>query len=355
MIHSRKLPAEEIMSNSKILMVYTGGTIGMYKNPETGALAPVDFSQISAQVPELKKFDFRLDAISFDPVIDSSNVTPTFWQQLALTIADNYDKYDGFVVLHGTDTMSYTASALSFMLTNLLKPIILTGSQLPIGTLRSDGKLNLITALEIAAAKHKGKAIVPEVCVYFENHLYRGNRTSKQNAEFFDAFRSSNYPPLAEVGINIRYNYGAIRVPKKQAQLEVTTALSADVAILKLFPGMSAKAARAIINSEGLKAIVLESYGAGNAPTDSWFLELIEEAVSKNIIVLNITQCSAGSVMMGHYDTSVELMQLGVLSGKDLTTEAAVTKLMLLLGKQKKLNYVKELIQQPLAGEMSAV
>jgi len=279
------------MEERKILIIYTGGTIGMVIDPETNSLVPFDFENVSNHVPELRKFDFQIKSISFEPLVDSSDMNPDIWIQLVTMIEENYSEFDGFVVLHGTDTMAYTASALSFMLHNLQKPVILTGSQLPLGTIRTDGKENLITALEIAAAQKNRQALVPEVCIYFKDKLFRGNRTTKYNAEHFHAFRSDNYQPLAEAGIHIKYNYPYIRYTTLNGTFKVTKKMDTGIALLKIFPGINRDVVRAVLGAPNIKAVVLETYGSGNAPTSKWFLDCIEEAIEKGIIILNVTQC----------------------------------------------------------------
>jgi L-asparaginase len=336
-----------------ILIIYTGGTIGMITEPLTGSLVPVDFKEISAQLPELRKFDFDISTYTFNPVVDSSDITPEFWVELAAVIEREYLKHDGFVILHGTDTMCYTASALSFMLEDLNKPVIFTGSQLPIGVLRTDGKENLLTAIEIAAETRNGQPMVPEVCILFQNKLFRGNRTSKHNAEYFNAFVSENYPPLAEAGISIHYNYSAIHYPVNIKPLKVHTRLDDHVVILKLFPGIRKEYVIAVLTLPGLRALVLETFGAGNASTADWFIKAIHEACERGLIILNVTQCPAGSVNPGKYETSRLLHQSGAVNGRDLTTEAAVTKLMFLLGHDNDPVRVKEHLNESLSGEIT--
>ncbi len=340
-------------NKTSILIIYTGGTIGMITDPKTGSLAPFDFDHIMVQVPELKKFGFKLDSITFEKLMDSSNITPETWIHLAELIEKNYDKYDGFVILHGTDTMAYSASALSFMLENLDKPVIFTGSQLPIGTIRTDGKENFISAVEIAAAQNNGRPEVPEVCIFFENKLYRGNRTTKHNADYFDAFRSYNYPELAKAGINITYNHLAINHPKEKQKLKVYKYMDANIAILKIFPGITPEVLDSYLNIKGLKGLILESYGSGNAPTDEWFTKKITEIINKGIIIINVTQCSAGSVEMGVYETSLGLKDAGVISGKEITTEAAVTKMMFLLGQKYSKEKIIDCLSKSIRGEIN--
>jgi L-asparaginase len=336
-----------------VLIIYTGGTIGMVHDPVTGSLVPIDFKHITDHVPVIGNFGFNLQSISFDPVKDSSNIDPEMWIKMAETIEENYNSFDGFVVLHGTDTMAYSASALSFMLENLSKPVIFTGSQLPIGLPRTDGRENLITSIEIAAAQNNGLPLVPEVCIYFDNELTRGNRTTKFSAEHFDAFNSPNYPPLAEVGLHLKYNFSNIHYPDKKKRLKVHKTFDNNVGILKLFPGISRNFVQAVISTKGMKAIIIETFGSGNAPTYKWFLDDLKRFINRGGIILNVTQCHGGSVEMGLYETSREMMAAGVVSGKDIISEASVTKLMLLLGKCATREEVIECLGRPLAGEIS--
>lgn len=339
--------------NTSVLLIYTGGTIGMIENPETGALENFNFEQLQKYVPELQKFNFTIDSYQFAIPRDSSDMDPEAWSELVKVIYENYAKYDGFVILHGTDTMSYTASALSFMLENLNKAVILTGSQLPIGVLRTDGKENLMTSIEIAAAKINGRSLVPEVCIFFENHLMRGNRTTKINAENFNAFRSFNYPALAEAGIHIKYEPAFIHYPEVDKPLIPHFSMNTDVAVLKLFPGIQPNIIAAALNVEGLKAIVLETYGSGNAPRKKWFIDMLKEASDKGIVIVNITQCSAGTVEMARYETGLQLLQAGVISGYDSTTESALTKLMFLLGHGLPADEIREMMNHSIVGEIT--
>ncbi len=335
-----------------VLIIYTGGTIGMVNDPVTGSLVPINFDHISSQVPELHRFGCKLRTVAFDPVIDSSEVSPDTWLRIAGTITDNYEKYDGFVVLHGTDTMAYTASALSFMLNGLEKPVIFTGAQLPIGVLRTDGKENLITSIEIAADHENGRAVVPEVCIYFENRLLHGNRTIKYSAEHFNAFDSPNLPPLAEAGLQIRYNRNIIRYPTIRRPLTISSNFERGVAVIRLFPGMTHGFFHSVLHTPGMRGIVLETYGTGNAPTIDWFYDELKRFIDNGGFVLNVTQCEAGSVEMGLYETSSGLISAGVISGNDITTEAAVTKMMILLGSGISDEKIRTQLAKPLSGEM---
>jgi L-asparaginase len=339
-------------SKAKILLIYTGGTIGMKKDFETGALKAFNFSKLLQRIPELKLLDCEIETISFEKPIDSSNMNPEKWADIATIIEDNYSSYDGFVVLHGSDTMSYSASALSFMLENLSKPVIFTGSQLPIGDLRTDAKENLITAIQIASLRENGNPVISEVCLYFEYKLYRGNRTTKTNAEHFNAFISPNYPHLIESGVHLKMNKELFLPLKKELKLKVHKTLDTNVVIVKMFPGMNETVLAAIFNISKLKGIVLETYGAGNAPTEDWFIRLLTQAIQNGIQVVNVTQCSAGSVNMGQYETSSAMKKIGVISGKDITTEAAITKLMYLLGHTIVQNDFKTVFETALRGEI---
>ncbi len=337
-----------------ILLVYTGGTIGMYENPKTGALENFDFDQLIHYVPEVEQFGYHIDSISFDPPIDSSDISPTYWRKLAHIIGGNYEQYGGFVVLHGTDTMSFTASALSYMLENLGKPVILTGSQLPIGQIRTDGKENLLTAIEIAAAKNaNGDPMVTEVCIFFERKLMRGNRTTKTNAQGFNAFHSHNYPSLAEAGIHIDYYEHRVRRPLPESRLIVHDKLDEHILVLTLFPGIRQDVVEAMLNVPKMRAVVLKTYGSGNAPQKAWLVNLIAALQARGILVVNITQCLKGRVEMERYGTGLQLLKAGVINGYDCTFEGMMTKLMFLLGQEQDVTRLRELLNTSIAGEIT--
>ena len=340
-------------------MIYTGGTIGMMENPDTHALEPFPFENLLKNVPKISMLDFDVETFQFKKPLDSSSMNPTHWGEIAEIIRKNYDDYDGFVVLHGTDTMAYTASALSFMLENLTKPVVITGSQLPIGEVRTDGEENLITALQVAAARDRyGNHIVREVAILFENYLWRGNRSTKHSSTNFNAFTSNNYPPLAKIGLGISFNDYALWHPTKaeeQQTLKVHLGMDTNVLYLDLFPGIREDHVRHLLNTPGVKGIIMKTFGAGNGPTEPWFLKLIREAVDRGMVIVNITQCSNGSVHPRRYVTGYELLQAGVIPGHDLTPEAAITKMMYLFGKNLSIEEVKEQMECPIAGEMTCL
>lgn len=342
-----------MQSKVNILLIYTGGTIGMIKDFETGALKAFNFSKLLQRIPELIQLDCNIETISFDEPIDSSNMNLEKWVKITTIIEENYNKFDGFVVLHGSDTMSYSASALSFMIENLNKPIIFTGSQLPIGDLRTDAKENLITAIQIASYQINHKSVVNEVGLYFEYKLYRANRTTKINAEHFKAFTSPNYPPLAESGVHLNINKELLLKNSKTKKTVFHKKLDNNVVIVKLFPGINETVLNAILNIPNLKGVVLETYGSGNAPTEEWFISALKKGIQKGLQIVNVTQCAGGSVNMGQYETSTTLKNIGIISGKDSTTESAITKLMYLLGQNVAPSVFKTIYETSIRGEVS--
>ena len=338
----------------QILLIYTGGTIGMVRDYRSNALKTFDFNHIKNKIPELQLLNCSIRSVSFEEPIDSSNMNSEYWARIAAIIEENYDTTDGFVVLTGTDTMSYTASAISFMLENLGKPVVFTGSQLPIGDLRTDAKENLITATQIAATYIDDQPKVTEVCLYFEYKLYRANRTTKISAEQFEAFDSPNYPPLAESGVHLNFNEKFLMPPPGAGkELIVRKNIEKDIVLLKLFPGITPKVVESILNIPGLKGVIMETYGAGNAPTEKWFINLIEATLKKRIPVINVSQCISGSVIQGYYETSSELKRIGVISGKDITTESAIAKLKYLLGQNIGFDEFQSLFEVSLRGEIT--
>ena len=337
---------------SNILLVYTGGTIGMIKDSATGALKAFNFDELLTNIPELNLLEHHINTVSFSRPIDSSNMNPSFWLQIAGIIEENYEQYDGFVVLHGSDTMSYTASALSFMFENLDKPVIFTGSQLPIGDLRTDAKENLITSIQIAGLQRNGQPVISEVGLYFEYKLYRANRTTKVNAEHFEAFASPNYPPLVRSGVHLSASHPALWKVNRGKSLRLHTHFDDRIALIKIFPGINRLLLEHIFAKDDLKGVILETYGSGNAPNEEWFISLLKNAISKGIVVVNVTQCIGGSVNMEQYETGTQLKKVGVVSGKDITTEAAVAKLMYLLAQDLSPKVFKTIFETSLRGEM---